>query len=103
VTCFSDRQQRLSLLGRHHSLAFERRVVLLDPGAVHPVVPAEWRDALVELVQGEISLELSDGRRHPVADGDVLWLYGLPVRAVHNIGADVAVVVAVRRRIPSAR
>jgi hypothetical protein len=33
----------------------------------------------------------------------VLLLYGLPVRALHNCGPDVAVLVALRRRNPPAR
>jgi hypothetical protein len=67
------------------------------------VVQAEWRDGLVEVAQGEITLELSDGHCHRVAGGDVLWLYGLPVRALHNGGEEVAVLVALRRRDPPAR
>lgn len=67
------------------------------------MVQAEWRDALVEVGQGEISLEVSDGHWHRVAGGDVLWLYGLPVRALHNCGAQVALLVVLRRRDSPAR
>jgi hypothetical protein len=100
VTWFSAGDRRLSLLRRPLSSAFERRVVILAVGGVHPVVQAEWRDALVEIERGTIHLELSDGHWHRVTSGDVLWLHGLPVRALHNRGPVVAVVVALRRRHP---
>jgi hypothetical protein len=100
VTDFSASDQRLSLLGRPQRSAFERRVLVAAAGGVHPVAQADWRDALVEVVHGEISLELSNGERLRFAGGSVLWLYGLPVRALHNCGPDVAVVVALRRRGP---
>ena len=103
MTDLSAGDQRLSLLSRRLRPAFERRVLVLAAGGVLDVVQAEWRDALVEVVQGEISLELSDGHWHRVAGGDVLWLYGLPVRALHNCGPEVAVLVALRRRDAPAR
>ena len=103
MTDLSAGDQRLSLLIRRLRPAFARRVLVLAAGGVLDVVQAEWRDALVEVVQGEISLELADARWHHVAGGDVLWLYGLPVRALHNCGQEVAVLVALRRRHAPAR
>jgi hypothetical protein len=103
VTDLSAADQRLSLLSRRQRPAFERRVLVLAVGGVLDVVQADWRDGLVEVVQGEISLELSDGQWHRVAAGDVLWLYGLPVRALHNCGVGVAVLAALRRRDSPAR
>jgi hypothetical protein len=103
VTDLTAGDQRLSLLSRQLRPAFERRVLVLALRGVLDVVQADWRDGLVEIVQGEISLELRDGQRHRVAAGDVLWLYGLPVSALHNCGAEVAVLVALRRRDPPAR
>ena len=95
------RDHRLSLLARPHSPAFGRRVVVLPAGGVHPIEPAEWIDALIEVASGDIGVELTDGRWMRFAAGDVLWLHGLPVRAVHNRGAHSAVLVALRRRRPS--
>jgi hypothetical protein len=103
VTDLSAADQRLSILSRRQRPAFERRVLVLAVGGVLDVVQAEWRDVLVEVVQGEISVELPDGQWHPVVGGDVLWLYGLPVRALHNCGPEVAVLVALRRRDAPAR
>jgi quercetin dioxygenase-like cupin family protein len=57
----------------------------------------EWRDALVVVTRGEIELESMRGSRQRVSRGDVLWLAGLPLRAIHNHGADPAMLVAVCR------
>ena len=35
-----------------------------------------------------------------LARGAVLWLVGLPLRALHNVGRHPAVIVAVSRRVP---
>jgi quercetin dioxygenase-like cupin family protein len=88
----------LSFLGRPLPAAFASRVVALAPGGARPYVAAEWRDTLVFVERGEIELEtVSDGPRR-FASGDVLWLSGLPVRALHNPGDEPAVLVAVSRR-----
>ena len=36
---------------------FVRRTVVLEPGTSRPSHDAEWRDALVLLVQGDVDLE----------------------------------------------
>jgi hypothetical protein len=76
---------------------FERRIVSVPPGGSRTYDKADWRDALVLVVRGEIEL---GGERFGC--GSVLSLAGLQVRALHNRGAEPAELVAVRRR-PAAR
>jgi quercetin dioxygenase-like cupin family protein len=78
--------------------AFVWRAVAMAPGSERPYDEAEWRDAIVSVALGEIELESSCGRRQRVSTGDVLWLAGLPLRALHNHGAELALLVAVSRR-----
>jgi quercetin dioxygenase-like cupin family protein len=79
------------------TVAFDVHVVAVAPGDARPYEPAEWRDALVVVERGEIELEtVSDGTRRYVR-GDVLWLSGLPLRALRNRGGEPAVLVAVSR------
>jgi hypothetical protein len=77
--------------------AFDVRVVELPPGAERRYVGAEWAGALVVVDRGELELDCPDGRRPRFAGGAVLWLGGLPVRALRNPGAVPAVIVAVSR------
>jgi len=79
---------------------FARRVVTLAPGERCPYVAADWVDALVVVEDGSIELEDLGGDRRRLARGAVLWLVGLPIRAVHNVGRHPAVIVAVSRRLP---
>jgi len=78
--------------------AFDVRVVEVAPGGERPYDGAEWAGALVVVDRGEIELECPDGRRPRFAGGAVLWLGGLPVRALRNPGPVPAVLVAVSRR-----
>lgn len=89
---------RLSFLARRLVPAFDLRVVVLAPGGERAYEEAEWRDALVVLERGEIDLESLAGSRHHVRSGAVLWLSGLPLRALHNYGPAPALLVAVSRR-----
>lgn len=79
---------------------FTRRVVTLAPGERHPYVAADWADALVVVEDGAVELESVAGERRRLARGAVLWLVGLPLQAVHNVGRHPAVLVAVSRRLP---
>jgi hypothetical protein len=88
----------LSFLGRHLPPSFERRVIIIAPGDALVYDPAEWRDAIVVVEDGQIELECLDGSRHCFGRGDILWLDGLPLRALHNPGPKLAVLVAVSRR-----
>jgi hypothetical protein len=76
---------------------FGRRAVTIDSGRARLYDAAEWRDALVVLERGEIHIECRAGRFRPFGPGAVLCLTGLPLRALHNRGADPAVLVAVWR------
>jgi hypothetical protein len=92
--------ERLSLLGRHLPPAFELRVVAVAPGCRRTYDEAEWRDALVVVERGEIELDCATGGHPRFGSGDVLWLVGLPLRALSNRGHEPALVVAVSRRRP---
>jgi quercetin dioxygenase-like cupin family protein len=89
---------RLSFLARRLAPVFDLRVVVLSPGGRRPYEEAEWRDALVVLESGDIDLECLGGGRHQLRRGDVLWLTGLPLRALLNHGPEPALLVAVSRR-----
>jgi hypothetical protein len=87
-----------SFLGRHLPPAFELRVVAVAPGSERPYDAAEWRDALVVVEEGEIELEALSGSRRRLPLGAVLWLAGLPLRALHNPGPETTLLAAVSRR-----
>jgi hypothetical protein len=77
---------------------FERRVITITPGGEHPYDEVEWRDAIVVVARGAIELEGAGGVRHVLERPAVLWLAGLPLRALHNPGTRTTVLIAVRRR-----
>jgi hypothetical protein len=81
--------------------AFARREVVLAPGDRRPYDESEWHDALVIVKRGELDIECRAGGRMRFVPGDMLWLTGLPLRALANAGAEPAVLVAVSRRSPS--
>jgi hypothetical protein len=85
---------------QRHPHRFARRVVVLAPGEARPYVAAEWDDALVVVQHGAVEVEGLEGERRRLARGAVLWLVGLPLRALHNVGRHPAVIVAVSRRRP---
>ena len=91
-------REGLSFLGRRLPPSFQLRVVAVAPGSERAYVEAEWRDALVVVERGEIEVECLGGARRWFRCGDVLWLTGLPLRALHNSGHEPAVLVAVSRR-----
>jgi hypothetical protein len=77
-------------------MRFERRLVAVPPGGVLDYDEADWRDALVIVVRGEIHVE-SRGCRERFGRGAVLSLAGLSLRALHNHGAEPAELLALRR------
>jgi hypothetical protein len=83
---------------RAEGIGFVRRTVVLDPGESRPSHDDEWRDALVTVQCGEVDLECAAGGRRRFAAGAVLWLTGIDIRVLHNVGVDPVVLVAVRRR-----
>ena len=91
--------ETFTLLGRPLPPWASVRVVVVDPGASEPYVDEEWRDALVVVERGEITIEARCGRLIPFAGGSVLWFVGLAVRALRNTGDEPAVLVALTRRV----
>jgi hypothetical protein len=79
-------------------LAFVLRAVAVAPGAARDFDEREWRDAIVMVQRGEIELEALGGSVCRFARGDLLWLTGLSLRALHNRGHEPALLVAVSRR-----
>ncbi|HEX6679144.1 MAG TPA: hypothetical protein VF063_00730 [Gaiellaceae bacterium] len=90
--------EAVSLVGRTLPPRFRRVKTAVAPGATRPYDEAEWRDALVVVERGEIELECVAGTCGTFRRGAILWLTGLPVRALHNRGRDPAVLVAIFRR-----
>ena len=76
---------------------FECRAVTVEPGGDRIYHDGEWRDALVVIARGEIELEGRDGRRQRLTSGAVFWLAGLPLRRIHNHGAETAHLVTISR------
>jgi hypothetical protein len=73
------------------------RVVAVAPGDDRAYDEAEWRDALVLVRSGEIELRGVSGASSSFGRGALLYLQGVPLRALHNPGAEPAVLVAVWR------
>lgn len=93
-----DEEEPVSFLDRRLPAAFEPHVFVVAPGGVHAYDGAEWRGAIVLVEHGVIELVFSAGGGRVCETGDVLWLDGLPVRALRNTGDEPAVLVAVSRR-----
>jgi quercetin dioxygenase-like cupin family protein len=91
------RRDRLSFLDKELPPRFELRWVTVAPGGRRAYDEAEWRDALVIVERGPIELECLAGGRRAFQAGDILWLVGLPLRALHNPGSEPAVLAAVSR------
>lgn len=92
------RRARRSFLGRRVPPAFDVRVVTLAPGGERAYDDAEWWDAIVAVERGELELECLGGGRRSFERGSVLWLDGLPLRALRNSGREPVLLVAVSRR-----
>jgi hypothetical protein len=88
----------LSFTERPLPPAFEMRMISIAQGCAVDYDETEWHDAIVVVEQGEIELECVHGTRLSFVQGDVLWLTGLPLRALHSDGHEPAVLVAVTRR-----
>ena len=80
--------------------SFLVREVTIGAGADRAYHPAEWRDALVVVRCGTVEVEFLAGGRRRFDRGDMLWLDGLPVRALHNDGTEPVVLVAISRATP---
>jgi hypothetical protein len=88
----------LSFLGRPLPPAFRVRAVVIAPGGARRYAEAEWADAIVVVERGAIDLEFLGGGRTRYVRGDTLTLSELALRALHNRGAEPALLVAVSRR-----
>jgi quercetin dioxygenase-like cupin family protein len=93
----NPRRERLSFLDRDPPPRFDVRWVTVAPGGRRPYDEADWRDALVIVERGPIELECTAGGRRSFKSGDIMWLVGLPLRALHNPGPEPAVLAAVSR------
>ena len=87
-----------TFLGRPLPASFELHVVTVEPGGERPYAEDEWRDAIVVVERGEIDLAMRCGACPRFVRGDVLWLTGIPLRALLNRGAEPATLSAVSRR-----
>jgi hypothetical protein len=76
--------------------------VLLEAGSERPYRSAEWRGALVVVEHGAIRLVTRDREPQDLACGAVLWLSGLPLRAIANPHLDQALISVLSRREPAA-
>ena len=76
---------------------FEVRRVAVAPGRTRAYYEADWRGAHVVVARGRIELEGLSGARRTFECGAVLWLVGLPLRALHNHGREPAVMIAFTR------
>jgi hypothetical protein len=77
--------------------AFERRTLTIAPGTARAAADADWPDAIVLVARGEVELLCIGGSTRRFACGDLIWLRGLPLRALRNRGPGETVLVAVSR------
>ena len=77
---------------------FRRRTVVLRCGESRPSGDAEGRDAVVVVERGDVELECAAGGRRRFSGGAVLWLAGIDLRTLHNVGDEPVVLLAVSRR-----
>ena len=82
---------------------FDRRVVVVPPGAARAYDPGEWRDAVVLIEHGAVEVEDDAGGRVRFGAGGVMTLDGVAGRALHNAGPDAAVLRVVARRLRAVR
>jgi len=78
---------------------FDRRIVVVPPGAARAYDPGEWGDALVVVEHGAVEVEDDAGGRVRFGAGGVMTLDGVAGRALHNAGPDAAVLRVVSRRL----
>jgi hypothetical protein len=76
---------------------FAVRAVAVAPGEELAYDEAEWRGAIVFVQRGEIELRGVSGAARSFGRGDLIWLDGVPLRALHNPGAVPAVLLAIAR------
>jgi len=94
--------ERRSFLGRRVPPWFDHRAVTIPVGAAIAYVDSDWRGAIVVVERGEVELEAVDGERHRFGLGSLIWLDGVRLRVLRNVGRQPAVLVAISRRRVSA-
>jgi hypothetical protein len=77
---------------------FERKVMVIRPGARRIYRNRDWKGAIVSIDSGQILLEREGQPSCPFGPGDLLSLDGLSLIAIRNPGPEPAVLIAVRRR-----
>jgi hypothetical protein len=76
---------------------FDRRVLVIPPGGAVPYDADDWLGALVMVGDGAVELIGVSGARRGFAAGAVLFLDGVPLRALANPGEEPAVLVILCR------
>jgi hypothetical protein len=89
---------RVDLLGRSVSDKLTKQIVVLPPACTLDYDEGQWRDSLIEVECGVVTIQLRDGRATAYGAGDVFWLDGLPVRTLRNPGIGTTLLVAMSRR-----
>jgi hypothetical protein len=90
--------ERLSFLDKGVSPAFELRLVTVEAGCERAYDEREWVGAIVVVERGAIDLDCVRGASTSFQQGAVLFLVGLPLRALVNRGIEPALLSAVARR-----
>lgn len=75
-----------------------RTRTVLAPGGRLAYDPRVWTCAIIVVERGVIELEACSGERVRLARGSLLWLAGLPLRALHNPGEEPTTLVAIAKR-----
>jgi hypothetical protein len=86
-----------AFLGRPVPPGFVVREVVVAPGDDLAYVESDWCGCIVTVESGTIDLASPHSVRASFLTGDILWLAGLPVRALENPGPDPTVLVAISR------
>jgi hypothetical protein len=73
------------------------RVVTVGPGEERAYDEAEWHGAIVLVQRGGIELRGVSGASRSLGSGALLWLERVPLAALHNPGAEPAVLLAIAR------
>jgi RNA polymerase sigma-70 factor (ECF subfamily) len=93
----TDDDRPVRLLDRPLPPGLARRLVWIGPRERLPFEPRSWWDALVSVERGSVELIGESGVRRRFRSGDLLWLDGIRLAAIHNPGHEHTLLVAVAR------
>jgi hypothetical protein len=79
-------------------VTFERKVVVIRPGARRAYRHRDWKGAIVSIDSGEILIEREGQPSCRFGPGALLSLDGMSSIAIRNPGPEPAVLIALRRR-----